>query len=156
MNNLRSTFFKLFVLLFITWTLSSCGKEDLTIEEKIVGTWIGETPQESYGLLRQTLTFTTLSVGQRSSTFKTESIDISDCDEDIFICEDFVCTGAYIFEGASATALNFSLELDSGPCIEEGSSTVTFIDDDTIRYTFTPADIIDGGPISGTLKRQVI
>lgn len=148
MKNFQNTLGGLILLSFLF--LFSCSKE-LTPEEKLEGFWIGEVLQEGLGTLEITLDFNQIELNQPSGTWTTKDKDFSNCDSQIYICESFSCSGALVFNGSNNEILNFSLNLSSGPCFENSTSQISFIDDNTINYSNTPQG---GSSISGVFKRR--
>ena len=154
MKNL-SSILKLTALSLITVSLlSSCSKEELTIEEKLVGSWQGEVFEEDYGTSELNLDFQELIVNNKSGNWTTESKDLSICDPNELDCSDFICRGTFSYIRTENNTLFFEVGLITGPCWEEGKSTISFIDDNKINYAFTPPAPYEMYGISGVFERK--
>lgn len=147
--------FKIVVLILFTVSiLVSCSKEELTIEEKLVGSWKGEVLQADLGTLELNLDFQDLVVNSKSGTWTTESKDLSDCDPTVLDCSDFSCRGTFDYSRTENNTMYFAIGLITGPCWDEGTATITLIDNNKINYTFTPPPPYEWDSISGVFERQ--
>lgn len=140
--------------LFTISFLVSCSKEELTIEEKLVGSWQGEVLQSDYGTLELNLDFQDLVVNSKSGNWTTKSIDLSICNQTLFDCSDLSCRGTFDYMRTENNTVYFKLGLITGTCWDEGTSTISFIDDNKINYTFTPPAPYESEGISGIFKRK--
>jgi len=152
--------FKLSILvILISGALISCSEDDLSpdndlsIEEKLVGNWEGDVEQSGLGILALTLDFQKLVLNSKSADWTTTSKDLSNCDNNIFFCDEFSCSGTFIYERNSNMTLFFSVGTVVGSCYEEGTATVKFIDDNRIDYTFTPPAPDEDDRIAGIFRR---
>jgi len=146
--------FKLSILvILISGVLISCSEDDLSIEEKLVGNWVGDVEQSGLGILALTLDFQELVLNSKSANWTTTSKDLSNCDDNIFFCDEFSCSGTFIYERNSNMTLFFSVGIVNGTCYYEGTATVKFIDDNTIDYSFTPPAPNKDDRIAGIFKR---
>lgn len=123
-------------LLFIT----SCGKdlEEEVLGAKLIGSWHGET-EDGIGYLDiDDFTFTSFALNQVSGTWMFDYKALDTCDEDIYFCLDNEepCGGEFIFIGMTGATYNFNETLISGDCYDGGTAEITFIDDNTIAYTY--------------------
>jgi len=152
--------FKLSILvILISGVLISCSEDDLlpdsdlSIEEKLVGNWAGDVKQNNRGLLALALNFQELALNSKSADWTSTSKDLSNCDDGYFDCDEFSCSGTFIYERNNNMTLIFSVGTVNGPCYDEGTATVRFVDDDTIYYTFTPSSPNQVDKVAGALYR---
>lgn len=152
----KSSLLKFAVLTLFTYTLLISRSEDaeLTIEEKLVGSWQAEVLQADLGTLELNRDFQELVANNKSGNWTTESKDLSICDATVFDCSEFSCLGTFDYTRTENRTIFFDLGLINGDCWDEGIARVSFIDDNTINYTFTPPPPYESDGISGVFERQ--
>ncbi len=147
------SFYFIILSAFIIISLTSCSKEDeLSLEDKIVGFWLGDVVQDDLGTLEITFNISKSASQSISGTWTTKDKDISICDPQIFDCDPFSCAGPMTYAETKGDVLFFAFGLSSGPCYESSIGEFKFVDDNTLQYKNT--DVGNNSTITGLFTRQ--
>lgn len=147
-------FKSLFLSLTVLTLLASCSSDDPN-EDPILGNWAGQITQEDLGLVDITLALITLEVGENGNSLTGEFNDVSNCNNDIFFCDEILgssCGTSWIYRSRSGNTYIFDEVVNPGDPCADGKIAAT-VSGDQLRFTFT--DNADSeNKSSGTLTRQ--
>jgi len=149
------TFRILFLAICILAIFSSCSNDDEPVmnQDPLIGMWEGVITQADYGTIGISIDITSLTQSNKSGNVSYASIDLSQCDEAIFICDHITCTGSWIYTGKVGSTYTFSEEFAAGADCGNGTIELSFTGSDKINYVWTE-DFSDPSVASGILERS--
>lgn len=126
------------ILILSAFLLFSCSsEEELTPEQKLVGSWEGSYFQETWGNSSIDVDISTLLVDQRVASGAYGPSDLSDCDPAIYICDNAGgCPFNWEFVSFTGGVFTFHETIPSGQNCIPGIITLSYITDDELSYKF--------------------
>lgn len=146
--------FKLLFLLMALVLWVGCSSDEPDVDP-IIGNWAGQITQVDLGIIDINLSLITLEVGENGNSLKSEFNDISNCNNDLFFCDQILgstCGTTWLFRSRSGNTYNFDEVVNPGDDCADGKIVAT-VSGDQLSFTFTDNAVSDNKS-SGTLNRQ--
>ena len=119
--------------------------------DNVVGSWTSQQRQIGYGISDITLELSLGSDGKPAGLISTQPVDISECDEDIYVCDISRCEGLWELESKTEGTLVFRETVLGGNCVD-GQVIITPETDGQLSYEFIDSED-DENITTGTFKR---
>lgn len=152
MHYFRTIFLSLsFLLLFL-----SCSDDEDNVQmtqEPLIGAWEGLITQADYGTLEISVNINSISVSNKAGNVTYASKDLSQCDEDIFVCSHITCSGSWTFTEKTGSIYTFSETFAEGSDCGNGTVELSLTNDNELSYYWIE-DYSDPSTASGSLKRK--
>ena len=122
-----------------------------SLEEKLIGNWSGELEQSNYGIIKVELEITGAELNQVAGEYRSEPIDLSNCQTPFAYCKEYSCERPIWFLRREGDRFIYRVE-QNGFC-DLGEAKVSLVEDNTLQYDLE-FDRHPGIKVNGRLTRQ--